>query len=132
MIHKNAMNKPGGWRECTSACQIQKIQQMHYRIFCVAKKSTHIRDSNLDQSTLISLILSLKFNCDSCCCNTDFNSELLTDCEKATLKSLQPISSSASLDIQINVIHDHFTTFIKLGVWFLPVCYISELATTST
>jgi hypothetical protein len=43
--------------------------------------------SQLDQSTLVAL-MSLKFNCDDCCFNVQFDNDLLTQCKKATYVSL--------------------------------------------
>lgn len=57
------------------------------RGFSMLRKIHTDQRSNLDQSTLISL-MSLKFNCDSCCHDTDFPQELLSDCKKATFHSL--------------------------------------------
>ena len=66
------------------------------RAFSMLRKIHTDQRSNLDQSTLISL-MSLKFNCDSCCYDTEFTQELLlSDCKKATLKSLHHSSTDSS------------------------------------
>ena len=57
------------------------------RGFSMLRKIHTDQRSNLDHSTVVSL-MSLKFNCDTCCYDTKLTSELLKDCKKATVKSL--------------------------------------------
>ncbi len=63
------------------------------RGFSMLRKIHTDQRSNLDHSTVVSL-MSLKFNCDSCCYDTKLTTELLSDCKKATFKSLHQASSA--------------------------------------
>lgn len=65
------------------------------RGFSMLRKIHTAQRSNLDHSTIVSL-MSLKFNCDSCCYDTKLTSELLSDCKKATLKSLHSSQAQES------------------------------------
>ena len=65
------------------------------RGFSMLRKIHNDQRSNLDHSTIVSL-MSLKFNCDSCCYDTKLTSELLSDCKKATFKSLHHYTTSAT------------------------------------
>lgn len=58
------------------------------RGFSVLRKLHADQRSNLDQSTLVSL-MSVKFNCDPCCYEVKLDSELLKDCKKATSKAVK-------------------------------------------
>ena len=51
------------------------------RALSMLRKTHTDQNSNPDHSTLISL-MSLKFNCDSCCYDTEFTQGLLSDCKK--------------------------------------------------
>lgn len=57
------------------------------RGFSVLRKIHTDQRSNLDQST-INALMSLKFNCDSCCFDTTFDEKVLGQCKKATHISL--------------------------------------------
>ncbi len=57
------------------------------RGFSVLRKIQTDQRSNLDQTTIVSL-MSLKFNSDECCHEMDLNSQLLTNCKKATFITL--------------------------------------------
>ena len=57
------------------------------RGFSILRKIHTDQRSNLDQTTIISL-MSMKFNCDNCCHDILMSSELLSDCKKATRVSL--------------------------------------------
>ena len=58
------------------------------RGFSVLRKIHTDQRSNLDQSTIISL-MSMKFNTDDCCYDISLSPELLAQCKKATRQSLQ-------------------------------------------
>ena len=53
------------------------------RGFSVLRKIHTDQRANLDHSTIVSL-MSLKFNCDSCCYDAKLPEELLTKSKKAT------------------------------------------------
>lgn len=57
------------------------------RGFSMLRKIHTDQRSNLEQSTIISL-MSMKFNCDDCCCDIKLPRELLQKCKKATLSAL--------------------------------------------
>ncbi len=57
------------------------------RGFSILRKIHTDQRSNLDQSTLISL-MSIKYNCDDCCHEAKLDDQLLTNCKKATHKVL--------------------------------------------
>ena len=57
------------------------------RGFSMLRKIHTNQRSNLEQSTIVSL-MSMKFNCDDCCHDSTFSSELLTQCKKATTVAL--------------------------------------------
>lgn len=69
------------------------------RGFSMLRKIHTDQRSNLDHSTVVSL-MSLKFNCDSCCYDTKLTPELLSDCKKATFKSLHHTSAADSSSSQ--------------------------------
>lgn len=58
------------------------------RGFSILRKIQTDQRSNLDQSTLVSL-MSLKFNCDLCCHEVKIDDQLLQNCKKATYNSLK-------------------------------------------
>ena len=72
------------------------------RGFSVLRKIHTDQRSNLDHSTIVSL-MSLKFNCDSCCFDTELSKELLTESKKATYKSLHS-NQPKKISIQVPVI----------------------------
>ena len=57
------------------------------RAFSMLRKIHTDQRPNLEQSTIVSL-MSVKFNCDDCCHDSNFSSELLTQCKKATTVAL--------------------------------------------
>ena len=57
------------------------------RGFSILRKIHTDQRSNLNQSTIIAL-MTLKFNSDDCCHDTQLSQELLSRCKKATLMSL--------------------------------------------
>ena len=57
--------------------------------------------SRLDHSTVVSL-MSLQFNCDTCCHDVELNEDLLKNCKQATCKALSPSTRK-----QINHHHHH-------------------------
>ena len=58
------------------------------RGFSILRKIHTDQRSNLSQSTIISL-MSIKFNCEDCCVDSNLPEELLKDCKKATTKSVK-------------------------------------------
>ncbi len=57
------------------------------RGFSMLRKIHTDQRSNLDQSTVIAL-MTIKYNCDDCCHDMTIDKELLSQCKKATVKSL--------------------------------------------
>ena len=65
------------------------------RGFSILRKIHTDQRSNLDQSTIVSL-MSLKFNSDSCCHDAELDEELLKNCKKATCKNLAKYKGKSS------------------------------------
>ena len=65
------------------------------RGFSMLRKIHTDQRSRLDHSTVVSL-MSLKFNCDSCCYDSHFPQDLLSKCKKATCQSLGHSSAESS------------------------------------
>ena len=53
------------------------------RGFLILRIIHMVQRSNLDESSVVTL-MSLKFNCDDCCHEVQFEQELLKTCKKAT------------------------------------------------
>ena len=63
------------------------------RGFSILRKIHTDQRSNLDQSTIISL-MAMKYNCDQCCFDQKLSQELLRKCKQSTLVHVAPHTSS--------------------------------------
>ena len=73
---------------CMACCQYHVQMQTQKEVSQCFEKFIQIPGSNLDQSTIIS-VMSMKFNCDYCCHDIKLDSELLSRCKQATHHTLQ-------------------------------------------
>ena len=112
------------------------------RAFSMLRKIHTDHRSNLEQSTIVSL-MSMKFNCDDCCHDSNFSSELLTVQEShncGTQHKSTFIVHINNHDATISINYNYVIIIIlyvkwvesvgvSKGVWFVPTFLFLKLAT---